>query len=484
MNKKILMSIAAAATMATVFTGCGSDSSSSDKAGATATVVPADGYIYGMTGGTIGDDNLTQTVAMGTTATFTGGAHMPAPGVFIPNNSSLSVVVPSSADTNATQIMATPITTMIAAAVANGAKLEDAEKQVASVFGVNPTDAAAVAALVTVDPTNGTLTAEQRGKVAQVFVMMDQLAAAGSKNVNAALANIVAKGSTSSVSTLNASAIATAMADKATDLDANVTTAIKFVAEKVATADSEAAVNSALLSASKLTENIKKGTSISDLNTSYDANLTAANSTIQDAITSNGVPYIDGNTSIADVTLKDTNASAAAHALDKATLSIIFKNEGNANLSYAVSLKDIDLNVTGNDYAYNIANNTNVTWWATDTDGVGTAGTLSAIDADTKQTDANLTLEGAIDVHNFVNTYDTLNWLKAAANFDINESNLTGYNVNVDGNWSTTAVLSVENNDSKNVPLYISVDGNYSAAPVTTLKVGTSVKSGATVYQH
>ncbi|BFU78353.1 hypothetical protein ALC152_15680 [Arcobacter sp. 15-2] len=454
MNKKILMSIAAAATMATVFTGCGSDSSSSDKAAGATTNGAGVATIGGVTVGS------SKSVLVGAKVTKSGNTITTTGGTMVGVDAN---------DDNVSDTMKGSIQTDVSITDANGMVINNIFTDAAVKSG----DSDVNATLAAIETKTGL----NLRKVLQVSdTKAESLALVMYDNIQEGGADAEQFATILKLSGNDLNATLSAMNDKRkTPINADVVTKM---AEMITSGVSVTALAESLNDYNELNASEK-----ADYNASaFETKITEIATAEQAQYKADGVTYLDANTSDTDITLNDANTSNLVTDAKKATLSLMYKNQGNANLSYAVSLKGIDLNSTSGTYSYNIANNTNVTWWATDTDGMGTAGTLSAIDADTNQTvnDANMSLEGIIS-NGVVATSYPLMWLQAAANFDINESNLTGYNVNVDGNWTVTGVLSAEDNTSKALTLYTVTDGNYTQADAGSINIGTVEKAGAKV---
>ncbi len=459
MNKKILMSIAAAATMATVFTGCGSDD---DNAFLLPNGVTTNGAGVATIGGvTVGSS---KSALVGATVTKSGNTITTTGGTMVGVDAN---------DDNVSDTMKGSIQTDVSITDANGMVINNIFTDAAVKSG----DSDVNATLAAIETQTGL----NLRKVLQVSdTKAESLALVMYDNIQEGGADAEQFATILKLSGNDLNATLSAMNDKRkTPINADVVTKM---AEMITSGVSVTALAESLNDYNELNASEK-----ADYNASaFETKITEIATAEQAQYKADGVTYLDANTSDTDITLNDANTSNLVTDAKKATLSLMYKNQGNANLSYAVSLKGIDLNNTAGTYSYNIANNTNVTWWATDTDGMGTAGTLTAIDADTNQTisfmghDTNISLEQTIYNGNVEAQYPLM-WLQAAANFDINESNLTGYNVNVDGNWTVTGVLSAEDNTSKALTLYTVTDGNYTQADAGSINIGTVEKAGAKV---
>ena len=141
MNKKILLSVAAAATISTLLTGCGSSSSSSSDTATTgvaqkAALIGSTVNIGGATATTIAGGAYTVTNAVGTEIEVSGGYMDMPEGVDDVNNTMVLKSVISADNPNNVVSMAT---TLIVELVNNGTSQEDAETITMNLLGLDAT---------------------------------------------------------------------------------------------------------------------------------------------------------------------------------------------------------------------------------------------------------------------------------------------------------------------------------------------------------
>ena len=539
MNKKLSLSIAAAAAMTAMITGCGTDSVTSALSGSTS-IVPADGYIYGSTvtceSGTATvstDDNLTVTVNTSNPGlcTVTGGAHLIG-GVYIESNATLSAII--TADSNGTQNI-TPITSMVAQYAGSGASaatIKEARQRTLSVLGINPTGLtdAQLKAKTAVDTASSSalgaagLTVAVKAKVATIFSLVDQYKTAGASATNLGLAikNIVSQGSTVGISDQNSTEMATAMqaklsGDVNSTLAASISAIASAVEKKVELAPSldsvESTVDAALKAAAEQKTNVTAGNTVTAATVA--TAITAAVQTIQNSLEA---VYIDDNVTSDNSLLRtalngtaaDTNASLVTGATSvhnfpvlsfklsdrnvsdanyTAVISSEFTNKGNANLTYKMTFRDVvvDGDTNSSTYRFSLGSNSNISYSGTSFTGVATAYTTPTSGLSTTAGDNNYTLTNAITTTSSGKTDANLSqiarWVYKKLDYN---TTYGGTHYGVNNNWSTNIILSMKDANSSNVVLYKSqTDGNLSTAATTTIKFDTTSsnnKTGAIIF--
>lgn len=511
MNKKILLSTAAAALLAVSFTGCGSDSLTSGISGAIKQANPSDGMIYGAsmtcTGATavINDDNQTFTLTGDNpgTCTVTGGSHKDASVAsgWAPNYATLTMTVP---DRNET-IYSSPITTLRNAFLGTGtsdAEKRIAEKKVISFLGVNPaglTDAQLATAMnanpMQLADAGVGFTLNSRANMVALYVMMAKVQENNGTvaEVTAALKNIPS--SSTALTAYNAADINASFNTYVTSVTPSVLSAIAQAMTTV-----QAAVNAAgsldaaeAIADGAIAQMVDFNASVAGDLATLAADINTKVTNIQAAIKTFYISDVNQSLQTADRNvsenvmfgLKDRNLGSSDSDKYTADISIMFQNEGNSNYSFKTVLKDITLTESSdNNYSFSMAGNSNASF-------AGTSFTGGVMSVDTKEInttsdgDNNVTLTNAIDTNasytTDINLTKVFKWTQdqLIADTNTNISKASEYGAN--SNWTTKVILNIDDNASVSQSINKINGTNLSGASTSSITVDKA-RTGAILF--
>ena len=477
MNKKILMSAAAAATLALTFTGCGSDVSSGASSAISgvaeksalknATVTIGSG-----TATTNANGEYTVSGATGTSITVSGGTYQESnsSGVFdVTNTVALSATTEGNA--NGAVNMGT---TLVEQFVAQGGTRENSVNQVKALLGLSGEDNASIYGNVNDGSGNAK---ENYGRMIHQLLKDTASSSAGLTKV---ITTLQAKAATAVAASGNVN-MTTALQDVYVQV-ALVDTAVTFT---IPSAEIANFVTNIELPPAAFSTGIADGNATTAVNSKFafsnvlvlDSNLTTATQAITSDVNLSRISDVNSSVSVTESTY-DTNATGELLiSLENLATSGI-----NKNASYALRLNNLDVTLSGG-YITALTKHTNTSAVATANSNMSKMLTVTANDANITSLLTTNTLVDAdtgsgmdINVTAFTNFMSALigTGEDETASANIGNGNFTS-GMDANGTYEIKVLLDINDNN-------VTLSERFNLAPRASVNVGGSGSTAGTNY--